>query len=101
MLHAYRLRSEYEGLDPATTISLPGGSDLPVGQLFAEAKDGVVVLDDTNPDQVPIAQTLAGYFAVKTAAVPEAARKAAEKAEKAAKTEQDNTDPGADAQNEG
>lgn len=78
MLHAYRLRSEYEGLDPDTTISLYDGSDYVVGKAFQEAKDGVVVLDDEDPEQRLQMYALEEYFAVKSTTVPDKARKQAE-----------------------
>lgn len=78
-LHAFKLRAEYEGLDPDTTISLPDGSDYQVGQAFKDAKDGLVVLDDEKPEDVDQINTLDAYFAVKSASVPEPARKSAAK----------------------
>jgi hypothetical protein len=82
MLHAYRLRAEYEDLDPDTTISLVDGIAFGVGRAFADAPDGVVVLDDTDPEQLAQIHALEGYPAVKTTSVPEPARKAASKASK-------------------
>jgi hypothetical protein len=78
MLHGYRLRAEYEGLDPDTTISLPTGEDYVVGQAFADANDGLVVLDDEQPDQLAQIHTLDAYFAVKPASVPDEIREAHE-----------------------
>lgn len=81
-LHAFRLRAEYESLDPDTIISLPDTSDYQVGRAFADAPDGVVVLDDEKADELPQIHTLQSYFAVKTTTVPEPARKPAGKAGK-------------------
>lgn len=90
MLHAYKLRAEYEALHPDTTIALPDGTSYPVGQAFADAPDGVLVLDDQDPEQIPALLTVNAYFAAKTVRVPEPARKAAS-----------TTDSGADAPKKG
>lgn len=68
--HAYQLRSRYEQLDPNTTISLPDGTAYEVGKAFADAKDGVVVVDAASPEHA----ALEDYFAVKRAAVPAKAK---------------------------
>lgn len=83
-LHGFALRKEYEDLDPNTEIALPEGRPYKVGKAFADAKDGIVVLDDQDPDQVPVIQTLDAYFAVKSAAVPSDVQKAHDDAVKAA-----------------